>query len=92
FVNPENKFYNWNSKGAEGDYKIPVEEFIVDDAPSGKWLVNIRHTGFEDEISIPPYLKYTLYKDFGTTKESKTVKLVRLDKQLDKVTLDSFVY
>jgi tetratricopeptide (TPR) repeat protein len=92
FVNPENKFYNWNSKGAEGDYKIPVEEFIVDDAPSGKWLVNIRYTGFEDEISIPPYLKYTVYKNYGTVKEKKQIKLVRLDKQIDKVTLDSFVY
>lgn len=92
FVNPENKFYNWNSKGADGDYKIPMEEFIVDDAPSGKWLVNIRYTGFEDEISIPPYLKYTVYKNYGTVKEEKQIKLVRLDKQIDKVTLDSFIY
>ncbi|MGJ8665460.1 MAG: carboxypeptidase-like regulatory domain-containing protein [Patiriisocius sp.] len=94
FVDPKKKFYTWQSdiekKGK--NTKNVSEEFIVDDADSGKWLVNIRYTGQEGEIHIPPYLKYTIYKDYGTVNEEKTVKLVRLDTQLDKATLDSFVY
>lgn len=94
FVNPKKKFYTWQSsnQGQGSERSNLSEEFIVDDAASGKWLVNVRYTGQEDEIHIPPYLKYTIYKDFGTPQEEKMVKLVRLDTQLDKVTLDSFVY
>ncbi|GEQ84765.1 hypothetical protein ULMS_02730 [Patiriisocius marinistellae] len=91
FVDPKKKFYTWQSSQENQGANVS-KEFIVDDADAGKWLVNIRYTGQEGETHIPPYLKYTIYKDFGTPKEEKLVKLVRLDAQLDKVTLDSFVY
>lgn len=94
FVNPNNRFYNWNSENnITGDLKRKrlVEEFIVDNAPKGKWLVNVRFTGEPGNASVAPYLKYTLYKNYGKPNESKTIKLVKLDDQLEKVTLDSFI-
>ena len=95
FVNPSKRFYNWNSDNIrEQNKKIDktTEEFVIDDAQSGKWLVNVRYTGDENSSNIPPYLKYTLYKDFGTPNEEKQIKVVKLDNQIRKVTLDSFVY
>ena len=94
FVNPDNRFYNWNSEKISPinqERKQLIEEFIVDDAPKGKWLVNLRYTGEPGSASVAPYLKYTLYKNYGRPNESRTIKLVKLDAQLDKVTLDSFL-
>jgi len=94
FVNPNNRFYNWNSENKSAvnlDRKKLIEEFIVDDAVKGQWLVNLRYTGEPGCSSIAPYLKYTLYKNYGRPNESKTIKLVKLDDQLKKVTLDSFL-
>ncbi len=95
FVNPENRFYNWNSDrtlNKEINKDTATEEFVIDNADPGNWLINVRYIGDVNATNIPPYLKYTLYKDFGTTKETKTIKLVKLESQIQKVTLDSFVY
>lgn len=91
FVDPNNKFYNWKSN-SKFDKKVPTHEFIIDKALSGKWKVNIRYTGPEQQKHIAPYLKYTIYKNFGTKNEEKAIKLIRIDAQLEKVMLDSFVY
>ncbi|HIB47554.1 MAG TPA: hypothetical protein EYN07_06755 [Flavobacteriaceae bacterium] len=95
FVNPKKRFYNWNSDAQteeSKDAQKSTEEFLIDDAAPGKWLINVRYTGDENATNIPPYLKYTVYKDFGTSKETRTIKLVKLESQIQKVTLDSFVY
>ncbi|MDX1462104.1 MAG: hypothetical protein R3359_03535, partial [Marinirhabdus sp.] len=95
FVNPENRYYNWKSDSSlhsQPDNTVATEEFVIDDALPGNWLVNVRYIGDEKVGLIPPYLKYTLYKNYGTVDETKTVKLVRLDDQLQKVTLDAFTY
>jgi hypothetical protein len=47
-VNPEKRFYNRNSKKeqpANDASSTQMQAFIVDDAASGKWLVNVRYTG-----------------------------------------------
>jgi uncharacterized protein YfaP (DUF2135 family) len=95
FVNPNNRFYNWNSDTTFNENKkkgVTMEEFVIDDALPGHWLVNIRYIGSEDQSPVPPYLKYTVYKNYGTLNEQKKTKLIKLDDQLRKVTLDSFIY
>lgn len=94
FVDPNRKYFNWRSKTYQDDSKPnikAVEEFIVDDAPKGEWIVNVRYNGETGDSSISPYLKYTLYKNYGQANETKTIKLVKLDNQIDKVTLDTFL-
>ncbi|QIE60001.1 hypothetical protein G5B37_10625 [Rasiella rasia] len=95
FVNPEKRFYNWNSDDnitKKALKETTTEEFVIDDAQSGNWLINVRYTGDENASNIPPYLKYTVYKNFGTPQEQRQIKLVKLDTQIKKVTLDSFNY
>jgi tetratricopeptide (TPR) repeat protein len=95
FVNPDKRFYHWNSdkkRNKNIDKDSATEEFVIDDADPGSWLINVRYTGDVNAANIPPYLKYTIYKNFGTPMETSTIKLVKLENQIQKVTLDSFVY
>ncbi len=99
FVNPDNKYFTWshtmfNSKERmleEINQGYGAEEFVLDDNPSGKWIINIEHLGKQDLLN-PTFLKYTVYKNYGLPSESKAVKLVKVFLQNGKVTLDSFVY
>ncbi|MEM7185331.1 MAG: hypothetical protein AAF466_01630 [Bacteroidota bacterium] len=93
-VNPDNRYFNWNSENriaSRQNSEVLVEEFLVDNAPKGNWIVNVKYTGIPGDASVTPYLKYTLYKNYGTPNESKTIKLVKLEDQLEKVTLDTFL-
>jgi len=82
FVNPRKKYYNWihtldqnkDRLYEEQDQGFQIEEFIVDDAPSGDWIVNIQYLGGADEFTIPPYLKYTVYHNYGTSRETKEIR------------------
>ncbi|WP_300008484.1 TonB-dependent receptor plug domain-containing protein, partial [uncultured Dokdonia sp.] len=55
FVNPDKKFFKWthtlqeNRDRLEGEQAqgYQSEEFIIDDAPSGEWLINIQYLGDE---------------------------------------------
>ncbi|WP_299762178.1 TonB-dependent receptor plug domain-containing protein [uncultured Dokdonia sp.] len=95
FVNPDKKFFKWthtlqeNRDRLEGEQAqgYQSEEFIIDDAPSGEWLINIQYLGDEGDYVLPPFLKYTVYRNYGTPKETKEIKVVKLFKQSDKVTL-----
>ena len=95
FVNPNKKYYTWahtledNKRRLyeEQDQGFQTEEFIVDDAPAGDWIVNIQYLGEKDQFNIPPYLKYTIYRNYGTINEQKEVKVIKLYQQNDKVTL-----
>jgi len=95
FVNPKKKYFNWTHTIDQNKRLLLEEqnqgfqsrEFIVDDAPSGDWLVNIQYLGEADEFAIPPYLKYTVYHNYGTPQETKEIKVVKLYLQEEKVTL-----
>jgi len=95
FVNPERKFFEWfhtldqNKERLfqEQDQGFQTEEFIIDDAPQGDWLVNIQYLGEADEFTLPPYLKYTIYRNYGTPQETKEIKVIKLYLQEEKVTL-----
>ncbi|WP_299680225.1 carboxypeptidase-like regulatory domain-containing protein [uncultured Dokdonia sp.] len=95
FVNPEKKFFKWTHALEENRERLEAEqaqgyqteEFIIDDAPSGEWLINIQYLGDEGDYVLPPFLKYTVYRNYGTPQETKEIKVVKLFKQSDKVTL-----
>ncbi len=95
FVNPDKKFFKWTHTLDENRDRLveeqaqgyQSEEFIIDDAPPGEWLINIQYLGDEGDYVLPPFLKYTVYKNYGTPEETKEIKIVKLFKQSDKVTL-----
>ncbi|TWO33901.1 hypothetical protein E1J38_003765 [Seonamhaeicola sediminis] len=99
FVNPDNKYFTWElsefSKkerildGIQKGYQ--TEEFFIDDAEPGKWLINIKNLKGE-ETQNPTYLKYTVYKNFAKPNETKSVRVIKLFELQSKATLDEFVY
>ena len=99
FVNPERKFFKWNHTLEENRERLEeertqgyqTEEFILDDTTAGEWLVNVQYFGEDTEVTLPPFLKYTLYRDYGTSKETKETRVIKLFKQKDKVTLGKIV-
>ncbi|MEP0266793.1 TonB-dependent receptor plug domain-containing protein [Dokdonia sp.] len=99
FVNPDKKFFKWTHTLEESRERLEeeqaqgyqMEEFIIDDAPQGEWLINIQYLGDEGDYVLPPFLKYTVYRNYGTPQETKEIKVVKLFKQSDKVTLGKVV-
>jgi tetratricopeptide (TPR) repeat protein len=97
-VSPDQKFFSYshtafNNKEllqSEIDEGFFMKEFIIEDGEKGSWLLNIRHNGQHSD-NIPLLLKYTQYKNYGKSNETKVIKVVQLDKLQEKVTLDSFV-
>ena len=99
FINPDKKFYVWphtridNLKRMLDDLQkgVSTEEYIIDDAESGEWIINIEC--FTDEVTTnPSYLKYTVFKNYGLPNETKEIKVIQLYKYQQKVTLDRFMY
>jgi tetratricopeptide (TPR) repeat protein len=99
FVNPQKKYYKWSHTRFENkermidgiNYGYHTEEYIIDDAESGKWIINIECLTEEDLLN-PTYLKYTVFKNYGLTNETKEIKVIKLYNQQQKVTLDAFFY
>ena len=99
FVNPNKKYFTWShTRTASKDrlldeikYGYNTEEFIIDDADSGEWIINIESLNNEPLVN-PTYLKYTVFKNYGLAEETKEVKVIKLYQQRTKVTLDKFHY
>ena len=99
FVNPQKKYFTWhhdlltNKDLMSNEIKqgFGSEEFIIDDAEPGEWLINIKYLG-KEALKNPTFLKYTLYRNYGLPNESRTVKTIKLYQYQEKVTLDSFLY
>jgi tetratricopeptide (TPR) repeat protein len=99
FVNPQKKYYNWthsilkNKERLLNEIKFGYssEEFIIDDAHSGEWIINIQSLNQETKFN-PTYLKYTVFKNYGLSNETKEVKVIKLFEQQQKVTLDKLLY
>ncbi len=99
FVNPNKKYFKWNHTLFENKERLEAEvksgfqteEFVIDDAPHGLWMVNIEYLGEETFTTIPPYLKYTIYRDYGTPSERKDVKVIKLTSDIGKAKLDEFL-
>jgi len=99
FVNPSKKYYTWYHNKLNNGNKMldevkngyAMQEYIIDDAQTGQWIVNLKNLTEEPSLN-PTYLKYTIYKNYGLENESSEVKLVKLFAHNNKVTLDKFVY
>lgn len=98
FVNPLKKFYRWSHTQLENQARMmdeinngyAIEEYIIDDAEPGEWLINIESLTYDTNSINPTYLKYTVYKNYGLPNELQTVKVVKLDDCNPKVTFDKF--
>ncbi|MCB0462587.1 MAG: carboxypeptidase-like regulatory domain-containing protein [Flavobacteriaceae bacterium] len=99
FVNPLKKFYRWSHTQLENQAQMmdeinngyAIEEYIIDDAEPGEWIINIENLTNETNSINPTYLKYTAYKNYGLPNETQTVKVVKLDDCNPKVTFDKFI-
>ncbi|WP_298508242.1 carboxypeptidase-like regulatory domain-containing protein [uncultured Kordia sp.] len=100
FVNPTKKFYSWkHSLMSQKDRLLDevkngyyMEEFIIDEADmDGEWMVNVKSLETEKAVN-PTYLKYTVYRNYGTPNQERTIKMVKLYKHQQKVTLDKIKY
>jgi len=99
FVSPKKRYYTWNHTSfdnseiiqSEIQHGYGIKEFVIEDSNYGDWIVNIRQTK-ESLSANPTYLKYTIYKNYGSPKETKVTKVVNLSEHSEKVTLDNFKY
>jgi tetratricopeptide (TPR) repeat protein len=100
FVNPLKKFYRWSHSQLENQDRMmdevnqgyATEEYIIDDAETGEWMINIESFTEEASSINPTYLKYTVYKNYGLPNENEVVKVIKLYQHQQKVTLDKFMY
>lgn len=98
FVNPKGKYFTWEHSVFTNQERLrdevskgySLEEFALDDAPPGEWIINVQYLG-EDRIQPPSYLKYTLYLNYATPQETKEVKLIKLFQQKNKTTLGTLI-
>jgi tetratricopeptide (TPR) repeat protein len=99
FVNPLGKYFKWNhtlfdnKERLEAEVKagFQFEEFVIDEAPHGLWIVNIEYLGEDQYVTIPPYLKYTIYRDYGSKSERKETIIIKLSKEIGKAQLHEFL-
>ncbi len=99
FVNPQDKYFKWNHSLFENKERLQAElkagfqfeEFVIDEAPHGLWIVNIEYLGKDDYVTIPPYLKYTIYRDYGTSEERAETIIIKLTKDIGKAQLHEFL-
>ncbi len=92
FVSPDQRFFDWSSSKSQ-KFKnstregFSIEEFVLDDAFEGEWLINLEYADLANDYLIPLFIKYTFYKDYGLPNETKEVKMVKLLREHKKVTL-----
>ena len=99
FVDPKNKYYNWSHTVLDDkdlledelNYGYNTEEFIIEKADRGKWIINIENYSIQDE-SNPTYIKYTVFKNYGRPNEIKKTEVINLNKLKQKVNLDVLRY
>jgi len=99
FVNPNKKYYTWHHNKLNNANKMldevkngyAMQEYIIDDAEKGQWIINLKNLTEEPSLN-PTYLKYTVYSNYGLENESSEVKIIKLFEHNNKVTLDKFVY
>lgn len=88
-VNPQKRYFTWSHTNAENAQRIAqqknegygLEEYYLTNSDKGQWTFNMKYYGKTSKDKEPTYIKITIYKNFGTSKEQRTIKVVRLDKK-----------
>lgn len=96
FVNPERKFFTWDHTIYKNQEKVVegikngmmIQEFELDNLSEGEWLINLSYLSENTNSKESPYLKYTLYSDYGTSLEKKETKIISLSQMGQKTTID----
>lgn len=78
FVNPSKRYFQLESPKKEENKPLRFC-FEIDKRDRGNWLVNIENKVTNDELSIPTYLKATIYKNYGLPNETKETSLIALN-------------
>ena len=97
FVNPQNRYYNWKHTNddnkerikdeIENEYSLEEFEFSGDNV-NGKWIVNaLSLQDFKSNNTLPLVLKTTIYKDYGSSLQSKEQVFVHFTKFNEKKNL-----
>lgn len=84
FVNPEKRFFVWKHNQTEIPERIKAEklvgfsseEYILDNSLNGLWQVNVLYQG--NKRKLPTYLKASIYHDYGTLRQRKETKVMKL--------------
>ena len=95
FVNPMKKYFIWSHTQTGNPDRIKQEfktgsqskSFLIDETFPGTWIVNFNNFYKSNPLN-PVYLKYTVYRNYGTPSQTKTLILIRPDRFRQKVTLD----
>jgi hypothetical protein len=86
-VNPQNRYFTWNHTMKDAGSRLlqekmigfNMEEFFLTSGDKGTWQFNVVNYGFTDnDNGQPSFLKFTVYDNYGSSSETKTVKVVRL--------------
>lgn len=87
-VNPQNRFFTWNHTMKDAGTRLlqekmagfSMEEFFLTSGDKGTWKFNVVNYGFtENDNGQPTFLKFTVYDNYGSPSEKKSVKVVRLE-------------
>ncbi|NNJ89730.1 MAG: hypothetical protein HKP53_10030 [Eudoraea sp.] len=94
FVNPQNKYFNWEHSLVADPNRIreeklkgySCEEYLIDGSLPGNWQVNLKYLG--NKSLTPTFFKVTIYSNFGTKSQRKEEKVFKL--QLKNVNQELF--
>ena len=94
FVDPNKKYFNWSHSSIEKKNSIEDElmygynskDFFIDDDMLGTWLVNLENYDIVSKTH-PMLLKFTVIKNYAKANEEREVKIIDLNKVVNKVTL-----
>ncbi|GGD37823.1 hypothetical protein [Muriicola marianensis] len=94
FVNPQNKYFNWeHSLLADADRirdeklkGYSCEEYLIDGNLPGTWQINLKYLG--NKSLTPSFIKATIYHNYGTPSQREEVKVFKL--QLKDVNQELF--
>jgi len=99
YVNPQKKFFNWNHTLLDNKERLinesvhgyAMEEHVIDKDDIGQWIINLQSYHLEQQEPLPAYLKYTVYKNYGQSNETKEIKVIKLNIPNKKLNLDTIL-
>ncbi|QCX00176.1 hypothetical protein FGM00_08670 [Aggregatimonas sangjinii] len=100
FVNPQNRFFNWEHTNAADGQRIKdeiqlgfaMEEFEIYDDLKGKWKINAEYLGNLDRQNSDPFvILCTLYQNFGYPSQSKRQIWIHFTKSNQKLPITEVV-